>query len=318
METLWNRHYSAPNLDQKSVFITGLARSDTTILLQSLHATGQFRSLTYRDMPLVMMPTLWSKIARPFYTHTSKQQRAHGDGISVDYDSPEALEEIFWRIYCGQNYIMDRALKPHSPNHEVIGRFRQFVANAQMSDAKTPRRYLYKNNNNLLRLSSLMQAFPDATIIIPFRDPIQQALSSHRQHLQFIERHKENTFSRKYMDWLGHHEFGSNHKPFELETANYAIYAPEQFEYWLAYWIHIHRYITTQIPDTCLLLNYDQLCQSPRETLEKLFKAINIECYNLGEIALHIKPQPYANLDMDNALVDEASEIYQTLEERAL
>ena len=43
------------------VFVTGMARSGTTILLQALHDTGKFASLTYADMPIVLSPNLWSK-----------------------------------------------------------------------------------------------------------------------------------------------------------------------------------------------------------------------------------------------------------------
>lgn len=43
-------------------------------------------------------------------------------------------------------------------------------------------RYLSKNNNNILRLEALATSFPDALLIHPFRDPLQQALSLLSQH----------------------------------------------------------------------------------------------------------------------------------------
>ena len=82
------------------IFVSGLARSGTTLLMRMLHDTSAFASLTYRDMPLVMAPNLWKKIGGAFQKSMARRERAHGDGLEVDYDSPEALEEVFWRTYC--------------------------------------------------------------------------------------------------------------------------------------------------------------------------------------------------------------------------
>src|ERR1039457_2965158 len=71
------------------VFISGLARSGTTILMRYLYETGHFKSLTYLDMPFVLMPTIWKRIS---YRKTSIEykERAHQDGIMIGFDSPEA------------------------------------------------------------------------------------------------------------------------------------------------------------------------------------------------------------------------------------
>ena len=45
------------------VFITGLARAGTTILLNALYKSNLFASLSYSDMPFVLAPNLWSKIS---------------------------------------------------------------------------------------------------------------------------------------------------------------------------------------------------------------------------------------------------------------
>ena len=49
-------------INVKSLFITGLARSGSTILLNTLYDTGKFASLKYSDMPFVVCPNIWSKI----------------------------------------------------------------------------------------------------------------------------------------------------------------------------------------------------------------------------------------------------------------
>ena len=48
---------------QNHIFIAGLARSGTTILLNSIYKSDIFASLTYEDMPFILAPNLWSKIS---------------------------------------------------------------------------------------------------------------------------------------------------------------------------------------------------------------------------------------------------------------
>ena len=55
------KYFSKKNLKNfvsQKLFITGYARSGTTILLNNLYQTGKFRSFTYDDMPFIMSPRL--------------------------------------------------------------------------------------------------------------------------------------------------------------------------------------------------------------------------------------------------------------------
>ena len=56
----------------------------------------EFETLTYRDMPFILAPLLWDKISRPLRKAGEKVERAHGDGMMVSFDSPEAFEEVVW------------------------------------------------------------------------------------------------------------------------------------------------------------------------------------------------------------------------------
>ena len=49
----------------KNFFVTGLARSGTTQLLNSLYKTG-FSSYTYSDMPFLFSPNMWGKLRSAF------------------------------------------------------------------------------------------------------------------------------------------------------------------------------------------------------------------------------------------------------------
>ena len=101
------------------VFVAGLARAGTTILTRRLYESGAFRSLTYRDMPFVLAPGLWRKIRGKSRQSVQPAERAHGDGLIVDIDSPEALGEPFWRLFDGPAYILADRMIPHTPDSDI-------------------------------------------------------------------------------------------------------------------------------------------------------------------------------------------------------
>ena len=154
---------------QRHVFVSGLARAGTTVLMRRFHATGQYRSLTYRDMPFVLAPNLWRRLSQSSRREVERSERAHGDNLLVDADSPESLDEVFWRIFAGDEYLESDRLKPHAPGGELVEKYVRYV-NAILS-AHDPRldRYLSKNNNNILRLGTIHRAFPNASALSPFQ-----------------------------------------------------------------------------------------------------------------------------------------------------
>ena len=186
----------------RHVFVTGLARAGTTMLMRLLHASGQFASLSYRDMPFVLAPNLWASLTSRSRRDIPARERAHGDGVLVDADSPEALDEVFWRVICGSAYIRPETLVPMEANDDAVERFRRYVA--LILKRYGSNRYLSKNNNNLLRLPSIRRAFPNAHLIVPFRDPLHQASSLLTQHRRFSQQQRDDPFTRRYMTWLVH------------------------------------------------------------------------------------------------------------------
>lgn len=227
------------------VFVTGLARAGTTVLMRALYGTGQFASLTYADMPLVMAPNLWKRLSRTHRKARVAQERAHGDGIVVDYDAPEALEEVFWRSHCGGDYITPDGLVPHEPDADVLAAFRNYQA--RICHRHGAPRYLAKNNNMLLRLPALARAQPEARFLVPVRHPLSQALSLQRQHRRFAG---ADSFTRDYMRWLVHHEFGPERRPFRLPGQPVPDGDPDGVDHWLTTWIACYGWLAGIIDDT--------------------------------------------------------------------
>ena len=247
-----------------SVYVTGLARAGTTTLLEGLHSTNVFASLTYRDMPFVMSPNLWERVARVSPKKADVSVRAHGDGIQVSFDSSEALEEVFWRVICGGDYIRPDHLCPHDVSSNVVDDLLGYQSLVCLRYKKT--RYLAKNNNHLLRLKSLAAATPQTTYVILFRDPIAHAYSLLSQHLRFAD---AGPFTHQYMTWLVHHEFGSTHRPFRFNHSPLQGTLqgnPTEIDYWLDRWseayTHLLGALDSGLPNL-LPVSFEQLCNEP-------------------------------------------------------
>ena len=253
-------------VDGRHVFVSGLARAGTTVLMRRFHATGEYRSLTYRDMPFVLAPNMWRRLARSSRRHVAPAQRAHGDRILVDADSPESLDEVFWKVFAGEEYIGKEHLRPHTPDQETISRFVRYVnavLNAQNGQAE---RYLSKNNNNILRLNAIRQAFPKALILIPFRKPLSHAASLLRQHRNFLKMQAEKPFVLSYMTWLAHHEFGHDHRPFRFSGDTPSSVVPqerENTEYWMNLWCATYEWLERSAPEDAVFVCYEDLCRDP-------------------------------------------------------
>lgn len=243
------------------VFVTGLARAGTTTLMRGLHETGQFASLTYADMPMVMAPNLWARLSRGSQKDRVAKERAHGDGIAVDFDAPEALEEVFWRTHCGRDYITADGLVPHVPGADVLADFRAY--HARVCKRYGAPRYLAKNNNMMLRLLPVVKAMPDARVLVLVRDPVAQAVSLQAQHRRFAD---ADAFTRSYMTWLVHHEFGPDQRPFRLPGQPVPEGDPDRIDYWLTEWIACYGWLQTALaerPDALRPVIYEALTTDP-------------------------------------------------------
>ena len=85
---------------EKPVYVSGLARSGSTILLEILAQTPGLVSQCYKDFPPVFTPYAWNTMLKYMGTgNAAPSERAHKDGILVTLDSPEAMEEPIWTSF---------------------------------------------------------------------------------------------------------------------------------------------------------------------------------------------------------------------------
>lgn len=260
---------------RRPVFIAGLARAGTSILTRLLHAGGGFAAPSYRDLPFPLAPNGWAKLGGR--RHVEAEERGHGDGLTHDLDSPEAIEEVFWRTFEGNRYLRADGLLPIPPGKQTLANFRDYMALVLLRHGGG--RYLSKNNNNVLRIEAIAGAFRDALLVHPFREPLQQALSLRSQHLRASALAAGDPFRRDYMRWLGHHEFGGDRRPFLFDGAPAIGEDATHVDTWLKLWDAVYRALLAvpgAVQEHQLFLDYDALCEAPRTYAPRL--AVMIEC----------------------------------------
>lgn len=318
------------------VFVTALPRSGTTILLQLLADSGLFASHTYRDMPFVLCPMLWSRFSSRFAAGEEAMERAHGDGLEVSADSPEAFEEMIWKHFWPDRYRSDRIL-PWTPEAERDAEFDAFleahmrkVIALRRDGPGDERRYVSKNNLNIARLAAPPRPLRRGTILVPFREPVQQAASMLRQHRRFLGIHDEDDFVRRYMEAIGHHEFGKGLRPVDfggwLDGAGWegldaadppAAADPEGLEFWVRYWVAAYRDILERAASRVSLLPYARLTGEPEETLGRLAGVLDVPAGELASMAGRLRPPRTHDVDLSgvaDGVLEEARALHRELE----
>jgi hypothetical protein len=255
------------------VFVTSVPRAGTTLLLDAIATLPTCAVHTYRSMPFVLCPLLWRDISQSFRKPNVTQARAHGDGMSVGFDSPEAFEEVLWRAYWpvkNQSGRIDLwGADDRDPEFEdFFRRHMRKLVFANPRGAGTGR-YVSKNNANIARIPLLCRLFPECRILIPFRDPLDQAASLLNQHRRFTRLHAQDPFAKYYMESIGHLEFGSAFTPIAFANRPHAGGASE-LPFWVEYWTAAFTHLLAQASDAAAnvhLVDFDRLCAAPESSL---------------------------------------------------
>lgn len=319
--TLYGRRFAGIPVN-RPVFVTSLPRAGTTLVLELLARLPAFATHTYRDMPFVLAPLLWESLSRGFRKPAQLAERAHGDGMAVGFDSPEAFEEVLWLSAWPEKFREDR-IDLWSETEPAADFKARFVSQMQRliavrSGGGEPRRYLSKNNANVARLGLLRRLFPDAEILVPFRDPLDQAGSLLRQHHRFQRMHREDAFARRYMRDIGHLEFGALHRPIQFPGMDQVRerHRPETIDYWLAYWIAAFTHVL-QHRRHVGFMDYGALCAGGVAGVRTLAIRLGVAPEALDALAGVELHEPRAHRpdagSANPALVAEADALYQRL-----
>jgi len=275
---------------RQPVYVAGLARSGSTTLLEMLAWHGDVTTHRYRDFPLLHLPYAWNRFL-DFTPRACREpaERAHGDGILVTPESPEAFEEVLW-----MSFFPDL----HDPSvSAVLGRdvrapaFEAFYRDhiRKLLLLRGGRRYASKGNYNVTRLGYLQRLFPDARLLIPVRDPVWHVASMMKQHRLFCRAQEGNPRASAHLRRAGHFEFGADRRPINVgnaeTTAEILSYwaSGDEVTGWALYWRDIHAFLAdcldrdADLKAATLVVPFESLCADPAGTLERMLSHCGLE-----------------------------------------
>jgi hypothetical protein len=306
-------------VDDSPVYVLGLARSGTTILLDLIFSSGDFASLTYRSMPFPLAPNLWKKISDLSPRQVSTYARAHGDGLVSHLDRVEEFEEVFWRAFGSTRYGPD-AIYTKPESNEILDKFS--IYRTLVVRAGPGPRYLSKNNNNVLRITDLARN-SRARFVVAIRDPIETAISLYRQHKSFIAMQADDPFVLEYMGFLGHHEFGRGHLPLSFEHGyRMSEVSIDSLDYWLQRWLDVYCEILRKqstLGSQIAIIGHQELCQSPKPTSDLLIDFLGTGAFDITLVrssAANRRSDESDFLKISKGLKSDAYDVYATLTRR--
>jgi hypothetical protein len=137
-----------------------------------------------------------------------------------------------------------------------------------------------------------------------------------RQHRRFSGQQSGDAFIRKYMTWLGHHEFGLDHRPFRFpEAGAHSQHNPDKIEYWIQRWIEAYGFLLGQVKRQevdCLFFSYESLCDEPGRVLQGLSRITAVK--QLGDMKISLQKSVEQDIMIgDCEQLQIAREIYREL-----
>jgi len=296
---------------ERPVFISGLARAGTTILLRKLCELPEFATHRYSDFPFLFTPYAWAMLRR--LAPASRQiprERMHKDGIMITAESPEAMEEVLWMAFfphlhdpAQSNYLDDRIQQPE---------FEFFLADhiRKLILTRGGQRYISKNNYNLTRLSYLRRIFPDCRFLLPIRAPVSHVASLMKQHDLFCQVQRQNEAARQHLRLAGHFEFGLDRRP--INPGNHDAVAAieacwkrhEEARGWAMYWALMYRHVAERLEADaalarcCYVVRYEDLCGRPPETMAEVCEHVGLAAYRAEGLATGLHEPDYYTVQL--------------------
>lgn len=306
---------------EKPIYIAGLARSGTTILLELLSRHPDLASHRYRDFPPVLTPWTWNWFVERAGTTGSEQanERAHGDGIDVTPESPEAFEEVIWMAFFPKlhDHEVSAVLTGETDNDDFEAFYRDHIRKLLL--LRGGRRYLCKANYNVTRFRYLLKLFPDARFLLPVRDPAWHIASLMRQHERFCTEQRRDDRIRRHMSRAGHFEFGMDRRPINSGNAEVTERVRELWskgddvEGWALYWSDVHGAVAAQLEAdetfrrATMVVDYETLCRKPEPVMTGVLAHCELERNGadiVAEARRIVRPPDYYRPAFSNEEVD--------------
>jgi len=266
------------------VYVCGLARAGSTVLLELLTAAPEFTTHRYSDYPLLWTPYWWNWMrSRLPLPSAQPQQRAHHDRIAVTVDSPEAFEELLWMHFFSGRHDprVDQVLSAQSENAAFAAFYTMHMR--KLLAVRGAQRYLAKGNYNLTRIAYLRRLFPDARFIITVREPFAHVASLVKQDRLFNTWAKDDPAIARHLARCGHFEFGPHKSAVNVGDAIAAqaiqacFDAGEPVHGYAQQWASSYGWLLQTLANdaglagACRIVDYSTLCAEPAAELRCIY-----------------------------------------------
>lgn len=293
---------------EQPIYVTGLARSGTTILLELLADLPSVTTHRYRDFPPIWTPYLWNSFLELVPKRDMRpRERPHGDGIEITPDSPEAMEEAIWMRHFADLHDprVSNRLGRATRNDAFAEFYRRHIRKLLL--VRGGQRYVAKGNYNVSRLGYIQELFPDARFVVPVRHPVSHIASLMRQHQVFSRGQEAHAESRAYLRRVGHFEFGLDRAPVNMGGAGAMREillrwdAGDELGGWAAYWSHVYGSLRDQLDlderlrESVLIVRHEDLSARPQEELLRLMDhcRLEVDARKVAELSARLQRRDY-------------------------
>ena len=310
----------------RPIFVAGLARSGSTILLELLNGHPDTATHQYRDFPMLFTPVFWNRAFGQIYSdRAAPTERAHKDRILVTPNSPEAMEEVLWMAFFPHAHDLkaNHALDAATTNPAFEAFYKEHIKKILL--VRGGKRYLSKGNYNLTRLAYLAKLFSDARFIVPVREPLWHVASLVKQHRLFSAEERRDARILKHMRRVGHFEFGLDRRVVNVGNRDLAasindLWARgEDARGYARLWASLYGFVLDQVEAdpalrrSTLLVRYEDLCAEPEQYLSAATQhaELPLSSTELRDAAARLSPPGYYRPDFtaeeERAIRDETA-----------
>ena len=283
------------------IYVVGLARAGTTVTVEMISEHPDVA--VHRHMHLIdpFIPQILHNIAKllPFI-FKKKVERIHRDGLAINRDSPEAVEEMLWlRFFKGLHDETNSFIKDETTTHTEFERFYDESIKKLMISQKCTR-YVAKNNYNITRLKYLQKLYPRCKFVLVVRHPINHIASYIKQEKLFLEIEINDKKIRDWITIVGHEEFGSNKIFINLDSQENInkiramINSPETYVRGYAfYWNMIYSYVMNLLKENrdlatkTLIVRFEDLTDNSANTIDKILSHTELDKEKAEEMKTH-------------------------------
>ena len=266
------------------VFVTGLARAGTTMMLTLLSQAAGVATHRYRDFPFLFVPLAWNWFQdRLGGAPGEAVERPHRDRIRITKESAEAFEEPLWQSFFPHAHdpLGFHLLGAGTRNPAFEAAFRSHLR--KILWLRGGRRYVSKGNYNVARIGYLARLFPDARFVVPVRHPLDHVRSLVDQHRLFCRYAAEDARVPGYLAAAGHYEFGPQRRPLNLDVERIgdiqaAWRAGDEARGYARQWAQVYAHVDRlRAEHRVMVVRYEDACAAPQALAKQLLEFCGLE-----------------------------------------